>query len=382
MDFSGFQMQRLLKRRLLQQRLDEVVKEISQKNHVYAGFDPNEVVESRKIVSDTSTHYVLIKKAIEAPKPTEVIEEESSELNIESTMEDVVGMDSDGLSQQELFAILASGSSENPLPPSSTSGSTEESEFEEVPPVKTSGGLVLTIDPNEAYREADDMFADVFATPKSSEAEVAIISSSSSSSSDEQSDIEVQEIVRAGKGSNFEGPCLTHVTELSCTSSEVDQVQPKESKAREETFKNKEPLDVSLPVKEATPMSDQFRVDETRAPQAQQHSPAEAKTEDEESDESDILEEVVDSEVVPDEVEIVNEPESNTDTISAVQANVPKKSVEIPVVLDQEKRQKLEAMQNNIDREQSILIQEHGRQERLASSITDQMYAESQVNCP
>jgi hypothetical protein len=43
------------------------------------------------------------------------------------------------------------------------------------------------------------------------------------------------------------------------------------------------------------------------------------------------------------------------------------------------RKEELEEMGRVINEEQSILIQEHGRQERLASSITDQMYSESQV---
>jgi hypothetical protein len=52
-----------------------------------------------------------------------------------------------------------------------------------------------------------------------------------------------------------------------------------------------------------------------------------------------------------------------------------------PVVhtITTKRKEELEEMGRVINEEQSILIQEHGRQERLASSITDQMYSESQV---
>ena len=41
-------------------------------------------------------------------------------------------------------------------------------------------------------------------------------------------------------------------------------------------------------------------------------------------------------------------------------------------------RAELEALSNNIDREQLLLIQQYGREQRLATSITDQMYLEAQ----
>jgi hypothetical protein len=47
--------------------------------------------------------------------------------------------------------------------------------------------------------------------------------------------------------------------------------------------------------------------------------------------------------------------------------------------MSDKRKEELEEMGRVINEEQSILIQQHGRQERLASSITDQMYSESQV---
>ncbi|KZS15801.1 DNA repair complementing XP-G cells-like protein [Daphnia magna] len=174
-DFSGFQMERLLKRRNLQQRLDEVVKEIGQKTHEQFALTKGDVSKSYKIASDNVTHYVLIKKALEhEKKPTEMLSGKIGNFKVSEQsvpsfdhvgIEDVMEVDQYEFSQQELFAIMESGNQEQAVACSSSSGG--DSDFEEVPPVIHSpvNRLILDIpiNPRFSCEEDDDMFADVFA---------------------------------------------------------------------------------------------------------------------------------------------------------------------------------------------------------------------------
>jgi len=54
------------------------------------------------------------------------------------------------------------------------------------------------------------------------------------------------------------------------------------------------------------------------------------------------------------------------------------KSQEKSPVINEKRREELNELNNCINAEQSMLIQQHGKQERLATSITDQMYLEAQ----
>jgi hypothetical protein len=114
-------MERLLKRRNLQQRLNEVVKEIGQKTHEQFALNQGDVAESHKIASDNSTHYVLIKKALEhSTSPTKIVPKKVTDANLieqsikiasiseKQSKELLLEVDEDGFSQQELFAIFGS----------------------------------------------------------------------------------------------------------------------------------------------------------------------------------------------------------------------------------------------------------------------------------
>jgi len=360
--------ERLLKRRQLQKRLDEIEKQVTKKNHEEAGFGlDDEIIASQRIISDSNTHYVLIKKALEKTEPSENQKKET----VPPTTVDVFSdQDENGLSQEELFAILGCGP-----PPRVISSSSSESDFEEVPESDSAKPLVLTIDPTKDYNEEDDLFADVFKPVASKQPEIEEVSFLSSSEEDEKSDIEALETVP--------------MNDSTSKPSETEVIAPKE---REATQLEKP----SAPLASA-PAVDLEIISQNRSDKSDSEINQSSLVVSVEGSKQVELESTKEVSTVPEEAVVQNLPESPDDDdmeiveelliqshspVVPVQASesLPTRAVvSKPIVIDDRRREELEELQRNINKEQNILIQEQGRQERMGTSITDQMYAEAQV---
>ena len=391
-DFSGFQIERLLKRRNLQQRLDEIEKEISQKNHEEAyGLTDQVVGESGRIVSNDSTRYVLFKKQLDSTAssskdPVEKATEQASaaisveEGNSQLDQDAVALAEADGFSQEEILAMLTTGgtseqtssslnkegsvdfernapaSSSSALqstlaaprsaPPTTYLSSSEssDSDFEEVP-LEASSELVLTINPEkESFEEEDDMFADVFAPSAKPPDTIALMDSSL----EEQSDVE----------SMSEQESSERETTIPTV---VPIFMPIGGKARPSTIDEK--VNVAEPLVEKSQGS---LLQQLPPPDRSQKSPVQIFSPDEQDDAVEVIEESTHR--APQPLAAVKDSRSQTPKVA-----------EAILVMDDKRREELENLHQSIEKEQSALIQLHGRQERLATSITDQMYLEAQV---
>ncbi|KAI9555792.1 hypothetical protein GHT06_018308 [Daphnia sinensis] len=466
-DFSGFQMERLLKRRNLQQRLDEVVKEIGKKTHEQFSLTKGDVSESYKIASDNATHYVLIKNALQHDKkPTEMLSGKigNSKLSEESVpsvdhvaIEDFMEVEQEEFSQQELFAIMKS----EKQAVASSSSSDEDSDFEEVPPVIHSpvNRLVLDIpiNPSLTYEEEDDMFADVFAhaAPQKTEnsanrakvEENVLANETDIFPVKEKSRVQTQEPLSTFQSTGSRP--LFDVLEVEKECGHLEQsstcLPPEEKNGKKNaeiflegassfpercdisssensatgicrigaqdanvTFVDKNIAAISTlgPVIEKATYVDEDIVSATTMGASQENTIfveedlTSASTVDTATEEPFPCDNLPTAVLVSSSVETgkinVNNKRNDTEEVIAekTEANVinvidrksqtgdgtsanTSKLVERPVISNKRKEE-LEDMNNLIQQEQSILIQQHGKQERLASSITDQMYCESQ----
>lgn len=449
-------MGRLLKRRNLQQRLNQVVKEIGQKTHEQFALTKGDVSESYKIASDNLTHYVLIKKALEHDKkPTAFMSRkvenpkvlEQSLLTAPSdddfATEDLIEHEQHEFSQQELFAIMGSENHQQAVVYISSSDG--DSDFEEVPQAIPSpvNRLILDIpiNPSLAYEDDDDMFADVFASAISQKME----NSTKHPDAENSMPANVAEVLfmRQKPCEQTNKPISTfQPTERSPSLDllEVDLLQVKE-------YDDLLPIPVHLPPmgKVETTKADVFSEGVSSFPETYDQSLSENCSPDIPCLEVHVanVHEAVVQEVpsssqglqledatfvgdidlaspvgahaegpLPcddllnpvlisnsDEICKISEMDKRNGTEELVGErfearifNVTDRSLQIADdlllntsepreqhVMSNTRREELEAIDKLIHREQSILIQQHGKQERLAASITDQMYSESQV---
>lgn len=360
-------MERLLKRRLLQKRLDEIEKQVTKKNHEEAGFGlDEEIIASQRIISDSNTHYVLIKKALEK---TSSSENQKKETVFPTTVDVFSDQDENGLSQEELFAILGGGP-----PPRVINSSSSESDFEEVPETNSAKSLVLTIDPTKDYNEEDDLFADVFKPVASKPSEVEEVSFLSSSEDEEKSDIEVLETVPTDSISK---PSEMEIITLK----EREVIQPEKSSA---PLESAPAVDLEIIPQEPSDKSDSdlnqssVVVSVAGPKQVEFESTKEVSTVPEEFPAQN-LPETPDDEDMEIVEELLIRPHSPVVPVQTSEPLPIRPVVSKPIVIDDRRREELEELQRNINKEQTILIQEQGRQERMGTSITDQMYAEAQV---
>jgi hypothetical protein len=442
-DFSGFQMERLLKRRNLQQRLNEVVKEIGQKNHEQFALNQGDVAESHKIASDNSTHYVLIKKALQhSTSPTKIGPKKATDPNVieqpikvasvskNLATEQILGVDEDGFSQQELFAIF--GSEQKKEPVKCISSSDEDSDFEEVPSALPYPGnrVILDIPINPAIAEEDDMFADIFTSAVPSKTEKPThqsddLSSVETDSSMEEPDVFVvpvdnttsckatESIIATSKETVLRSTTTTLEKENILILSEITQVthgadlqlsdenslpvcqtigeQPHNLSEVIEVMVQKPLLENSAFIKEhvSSPPIPIARISTEPPPIVQ----CDNLSQDALVNTIEETSKMIDTHHthkrndVEGSFEVRNVEITGENSRSQVAFEISPKTAKLseppppPVVhtITTKRKEELEEMGRVINEEQSILIQEHGRQERLASSITDQMYSESQV---
>ncbi|XP_046457764.1 DNA excision repair protein ERCC-5-like isoform X2 [Daphnia pulex] len=437
-DFSGFQMERLLKRRNLQQRLNEVVKEIGQQNHEQFALNQGDVAESHKIASDNSTHYVLIKKALQhSTSPTKIGPKKATDPNVieqpikvasvseNLATEQILEVDEDGFSQQELFAIF--GSEQKKEPVMCISSSDEDSDFEEVPSALPYPGnrVILDIPINPAIAEEDDMFADIFTSAVPSKTEKPThqsddLSSVEKDSSMEEPDVFVvpvdnttsckstESIIAASKETVLSSTTTTLEKENILILSEITQVthgadlqlsdensfvdcktvveQPHSLSEVIDVMVQKPLLENSAFVKEhvSSPPIPIGRISTEPPPIVQCDNLSQSSSVITIEETSKMLD-THNKNDVEGSFEVRNVEITGENSRSQVAFEVSPKTTKLseppsPVVhtITTKRKEELEEMGRVINEEQSILIQEHGRQERLASSITDQMYSESQ----
>lgn len=439
-DFSGFQMERLLKRRNLQQRLNEVVKEIGQKTHEQFALNQGDVAESHKIASDNSTHYVLIKKALEhSTSPTKIVPKKATDAHVigqstkiasisENLSKEQIFEVDDGFSQQELFAIF--GNEQKKEQVVCISSSSDDSDFEEVLSAVPSpvNRVVLDIPINPALAEEDDMFADIFASAVPSKIEKSTHRlndlSSESDLSMEESDVLVMKQTSCLPTESLTATTKSAVlnsTNIS-TNLEKENIQvllektPSTPEAKlqfidENPFENASPrshtkgshsfpevsdvievvqnstLENSAFVEKDVSPSTQIKINSTEEshPCENVTKAALINTNEEISEvveslpRNDFNEHVEESFEVP-HVNITGESSRSHVAFEILPSNTKFNEPQVmPTTITAKRKEELEEMGRVINEEQSILIQQHGRQERLASSITDQMYSESQV---
>ena len=442
-------MERLLKRRNLQQRLNEVVKEIGQKTHEQFALNQGDVAESHKIASDNSTHYVLIKKALgHSTSPTKIVPKKVTDANLiersikiasiseKQSKELLLEVDEDGFSQQELFAIFGSEQKKEHSVMNIISSSEEDSDFEEVPLAVPfpANRIVLDIPINPALAEEDDMFADIFASTipskvvEKSEQRPDDLSSVEDLSMEESDDVSVikqtsciptESIIAATK------PLVRNSPNISANlDKEIIQVLLEKTPSTEanlklcdkNSFENSSPRsrtegshslsqvnDVIEEVHKQTLENSAFINEVVSSPPTQIESvsteelhPYENLTKtaliNTNEEDSDVKTYKKNDFNVEESVEVrhANFTEENSRSHVAFEIAPSTTKLNEPQVMrstnsNQEptitakRKEELEEMGRIINEEQSILIQQHGRQERLASSITDQMYSESQV---
>lgn len=420
--FSGFQMERLLKRRNLQQRLDEVVKEIGRKTHEEFAVSKGDIAESYKIASDSSTHCVLIKKALEhVKKPMEDTTKKVSSKFIQDkkvgNIEDIE-MEEE-FSQQELFAILGSDEQKN-QPIMCTSSSDEDSDLEEVPPSMSPPVqkiiLDIPINPTLAYEE-DDMFADIFG-PMSSEMPEMKKSIQADIEKVENDSLMLKEpkvIQPSSSNQSFEKqfpPAVIEKVKTKENSSQLqkmpfpDIVKPGVCQELETAPEaNRGIMDSHAVTHEALQNVKTAQLEKNKAPskedvlyqteglktlafsnknknfaELEQNSFFEIMENEEETETIGKVDNWVDSNFVTKEDD--NTTHDATKEGFQVENVLPSTSkISEQLGLNPKRKEELEEMGRIINQEQSDLIHQHGRQERLGATITDQMYIESQVIC-
>ena len=379
-------MERLLKRRNLQQRLDEVVKEIGKNSNNELCLSTGDVVESQRMMSDSSTRYVLIKKALEKSPEKNYSASSSSKKNEvtiaddESIDDHIFALNDDGLTQEELFTIVESQQSKISK---FSSSSEDDSDFEEVPQPKS---LFLHIPINtQCYSAEEDMFADVFCTPQVSYVnateditEPGIIFDKTSSKTGivpllpEASPKKGQDLIfdQMIEKCNLPADSVSsHFVHMSSSDSDSDLVEVIEPKSNE-------PISVVKPVP-----SD---VDQTLAEENvpnKKPSPSKTSAIGTESNLSpkEIEAEKASRDIWDHQSETFEESDSDISIQNEPHATKPALISEKQAEMSSQRKQELEELERNINQEQEVLIQQQGKQQRLAASITDQMYAESQV---
>jgi len=402
-DFSGFQMERLLKRRNLQLRLDEVVKEIGKNSDPELVLSSGEVVQSQRMVSDSSTRYVLIKKALEKSPvkktPPESAQKQIEIVTIENEVnnEDLFALEEDGLTQQELLTIMESQKPTN-CNKSTSSSSEDDLNLEEVP---QPAPLSLHVNPDQSYSSEEDIFADVFSPTRAlrenailnqdlgfkeivnadTSYKKALISSHASAgniaivdinNSSERSQVPLKEIEQksvpaASFSSKFDA------SQMSSGSDDSDLV---EVSLHEETVQPKSVEEVLSDIEEIQ-IEDNAKSEEEVSLQKKPNL-------DKPQTES-IRQEVFQIRAAVSHEELDPPMEIWDDSDSDVSVRVEESSAAVAMTeenradMSSQRKEELEELGRHISAEQERLIQQHGKQERLAASITDQMYAESQV---
>ena len=367
-DFSGFQMQRLLKRRNLQKRLNEVTKEMNQSKHNFLNLESNQVAETRRIDSDNTTEYILIKKLNPGPS------EKSSKNSQDKPTEEIQLDNDDDLTQEELLAIMSSEKKVIEM-----SESDDDSDLEDV--VSASKSVIsVAITKDLEYNESEDMFADVFQSSATIIREAPVVMSSTcqvmsdvSDSSDEDKpeifafdggnvpESSSASLLRSDTLKLFEKTDTEHIVVENSTKSSNSPSIAQNIEAHLVQEANHERLDVQ-DFSEDLSVTNLHEEDEIiQEPVNQGKAVQKVLKEVRESIQDAIEERKIVQEV---QKEVTEAEKKDGDKVVRV---VPGPS-----------RAELEALSNNIDREQLLLIQQYGREQRLATSITDQMYLEAQ----
>ena len=383
-------MQRLLKRRNLQQRLDEVVEEIGRKNHEHLNLADGELAESRSLASDNSTRYVLIKKVLAKSNHPKIVENKSvlpdpvQQLTSQPIITDTSGTDLELLdnefTQEELLFISGTDNSKS-VEQKKSSSSEDDSDFEEVLPLENTQRIMFSIPIKKSptYNEEEDIFADVFHP--------------------------------VGEPSNIAPPSV----QLPKPSIPIPELDISESKYELTISESEDELTMSqeddiFQVSNFTVLDDKLPLLNPDSPVTSEHeTPFDDNVNNEEyceeSDEQmarEPIEHVADNQMlscvseaekvafeIPDrQVSASDFNDSTTqgcvqmsNEIKLIKEKQPTaaKSQEKSPVINEKRREELNELNNCINAEQSMLIQQHGKQERLATSITDQMYLEAQV---
>lgn len=433
-------MERLLKRRNLQQRLNQVEKEISRKKHAPFDIEADEIT-AQNIVSDSSKHYVLLKKALEKKdistfKREENVKEsiirDEPEVNFLSEDSNVVAED---LTQEEILAIMKNDSGVEKETQEQNvvhhiSSSEDDSDLEEVPTTSQQSEVVLSVPINPDELSSDeDMFADIFGKPGTSVQNSCVTFLNVTSSMDEETSYEAQ------SSTSVIGHHRPEVFNLSNKEEKFAEAYPLQSEsnqqkpdASEEFLPDKllcskeadstgsaEFVEVAKAIKLPKPPTPQesvipglsaasvascestekictaevhkepIRKEHIVTPEKDQVEASLAyhdlKTDTQAAERSSM--EDVDVQVIDDSVNLVQN-KFLSSSVSETQSTRPheKDSEELfhpPQALDGAYRERLEEMDRILNEEQFMLVQERGRQERMATTLTDQIYAESQV---
>ena len=246
--------------------------------------------------------------------------------------------------------LLTSGTSQS-TKRNKTMSSEEDSDFEEVPPSENAKQILLTIPINkcQTYNEEEDIFADVFRPAEQmfnitsqpvqlpDVCQIVSIAEEQDFHSEDKPICPENDITEVDDSTILELPSLDSIDDQN--SSEVTEPDAITSEVINEKLAAKESLELG------------------------ESSPKEASSEIPNTGISSTSRNKIDNEM--------NMTKDKRPTADRVQNK--------PHVIDEKRREELNQLNDNINAEQSILIQQHGRQERLATSITDQMYLEAQV---
>lgn len=417
-------------------RLDEVAKEMSSSHHEHLYLEEGDVVHSRKIASQESTSYVLIKKSttLSTPLPTPgsspIKKDDKNVLDRLSERNEIDGHPIDleeEYSQQELFAMFSNIKQQPPaghqsgsmvLQPSieSTSrvlrcSSTEdfqeiislqtssesESDFEEVcDPVAQSPILSVSIDSNRLNQPyEDDIFADIFAVPSVNQKtvltsqefrETSVDCSISEKNEDPNHESNHEKFVSEEIGTSDAQPpkAALSLKTSHCSSSENEDPEDgaaasadSRSEAQSDSSTNLVDLYLSSSVANRSPLTERstldLRVDNTSEEFREEAESAHRLV-------NDGHDTIIESDI-NDAPELYSTDSENEEASTSVQNGVVICSVEAPSCSsNSQSREQLEQYARRLEEEQIGLIREHGKQQRLATSITDQMSLEAQVS--
>ena len=437
--FSGFQMQRLINRSNVQKTMRTVGKEIGEEN---AGqMDSNLFVgdvegikkakaEAKRVQSSsTGQHFVYLKDLksqtssssktspeneifafnddeVQILEPT-VIKLSNRSGGTRTIKEEIIDEDDeDDIYQEEILKVIQSEARMQPGPdslpgPSNSiimSDSSDDSDsFEEVS-LSTNPGFSIEIKPDDKLNEEDDLFADIFETDEKSDQKIIPTEET------QQNVEEVENMAEKMKHSEhlYLKIASKYVEPEHKTGNDevVQQADTDELFDELDLETNKLIAEMKTNAKEEKLMKikdlDQLQTEETKRNHKLSAPQSSAKTS---KDDKELLNnlgvkqfeqeeyknqvEAETSQVYGDSVEGFSRSKRDANVISeSNQQTVPLFDQETMDKLDNEEeefsRDELMELQNRLAEEQEGLIAERGQLDRLAASITDQMYAECQ----
>lgn len=422
-NFSTFQMQRLINRSRVQKAKDNVGKEIGDENALAVDTSlfvgdiegiKKAKAEAKKVASSSTGSHVLYVKDLKKVEDNEIqiLETTMSSSNrtggLPLIKEEPIEIDEDSeLSQQEILSVIQSNVQTSPQPgPSSSfvvqsSSSEDDDGFEEV-----SDGEPIDIEiqatPSGNFSEGDDLFADVFGGPQKPDESVK------KTEENKEVDIEDPTVNMAEKMKQSEHLYLKIASKYMepKENGSNDNIEEEIEEEKEDLFdeldyetdklltemKTKEKEDRLLKIKDL----DKLQSEETKFLKKKEAASKDAPTKNvlknlgvEQVDQTDFEAQVakeigdkpIDTEVYGNAVEGFVRSSKDVNVQDLDDSTIP--SEEILEKLNTEggeefSRDELLELQEKLAQEQEGLIAQRGQLDRLAATITDQMYCECQ----